>query len=119
MTHSTAAALALANVPGQLVAFDIAECAPAGFQLDLFSSAEQAVTPACEHRMSTLVETRGLGTWQPVEVYACDACGHRREVRLMHEAEDCGFAPECTVCGATATIGSLCADCDYWCDGNR
>jgi hypothetical protein len=71
MTHSTAAALALANVPGQLVAFDIAECAPAGFQLDLFSSAEQAV------------------------------------------------AAGCTVCGATATVGSLCVDCDYWCDGNR
>lgn len=48
----------------------------------------------CGHIDSTLVETRGLGGFNPVEVYACDACGHRSEVRLNHEAEDSGFAPE-------------------------
>jgi uncharacterized protein YlaI len=51
-------------------------------------------TNTCQHIMSTLVETRGLGGFNPVEVYACDDCGHRSEVRTMHEAEDTGFAPE-------------------------
>ena len=51
-------------------------------------------TTTCGHRLSTLIETRGLGTFNCVEVYACDECGHRSEVRTMHEAEDTGWAPE-------------------------
>jgi hypothetical protein len=50
-------------------------------------------TTPCQHTSSTLVATRQDGM-EPVQVYACDACGHRHEVRMLHEAEDCGFAPE-------------------------
>lgn len=45
----------------------------------------------CDHVRSTLIETRGLGGWSPVEVYACDACGHRTEIQILdetHEDED-------------------------------
>lgn len=52
--------------------------------------------PVPGHDRSTLVETQGLGGFHPVEVYECAApgCGHRHLVRVMHEAEDTGWAPE-------------------------
>lgn len=28
-----------------------------------------------QHTRTTLVETQGLGGWQPVEIYRCDECG--------------------------------------------
>jgi hypothetical protein len=50
----------------------------------------------CDHRDHELVETEGLGGFDPVEVYRCltAGCGAISRVRLRHEAEDCGFASE-------------------------
>jgi uncharacterized protein YlaI len=48
----------------------------------------QYMNTNCEHRLSTLIETRGLGGWNPIEVYACDECGHRHEVAVAIETTD-------------------------------
>lgn len=43
----------------------------------------------CPGVPSVLVETRGLGTWQPVEVYRCEADGviteHAVQIEENHE----------------------------------